>query len=175
MSATTCRACGGYVGHAVPHFCDLDALAGPIRRRAFDAMDAMPPNVSAAVGVLLAWFAGPPLSTAHVPDRAPTVRLLFGAGTQTVTSRFIRAGYASPKVMLSALRLALAIRLLDAGRSATETAYALGWSSPQAFGRAFRYQTGRNISQRGGLAWEPIVDAALSPQREMALTAEPHA
>lgn len=26
------------MGHAVPHVCDLDALAGPIRRRAFDAM-----------------------------------------------------------------------------------------------------------------------------------------
>lgn len=176
MSATACRACGGYVGRAVPHVCDLDALAGPIRRRAFDAAAAMPPHLQRAVGTLLVYFTGPVpglvVGSFGFSERAPTVRGIYGARSSTVTSQFARAGYASPKAILDALRLALALRLLDAGETVEATAHRLGCSSPQSFGRAFRRLTGRTIGQRGALAWEAIVDAALSPQRALALDAE---
>ena len=155
----------------------LDALAGPIRRRAFDAMDRMPPHVSAAVGTLLAHFDGPipgaVVGSYGLAERAPTVRRIFGPRTSTVTSQFARAGYASPKAMLDALRIAMAICLLREGWTGTATAYQLGYGSPQSFQRTVRRLTGRRVSELATLAWEPILDAALrGPQHALALGAE---
>ncbi len=77
--------------------------------------------------------------------RAPhvtTVRRLsadLGLQASTFMSRFFRAGLPSPKRYLAAVRLVFAARLLEApGRSLSDVAYQLGYSSPQSFGRHIR-------------------------------------
>ncbi len=145
---------------------DLDKLAGPVRRIALECADAMPRYLLPMVGALLAHF--------HEQGRVGAIYADAGEAVRrwpltTWQSRFLRAGYASPQVMLDALRLGLAVRLLDMGFRVQWVAYAMGWSSPQAFGRWFRHHTGRTPTRRGALETTATLRAALSPQLALSL------
>lgn len=61
----------------------------------------------------------------------------------TTQSRFARAGLASPHAYLTAVRLVYAAHLFGRENdSITNVAYRMGFSTPQAFGRHLRRETG---------------------------------
>jgi methylphosphotriester-DNA--protein-cysteine methyltransferase len=144
----------------------LDTLAGPIRRAVLDQADAMPRYLLPVIAALLARFHRCGRMRDLYDDDGGVMRM---RPLSTWVSRFARAGYASPAVILRTLRLALAVRLLNQGWTVTAVTYEMHWSSTGAFARTFREATGRTPTARGGLTWESLVADLLSPQRTLAL------
>lgn len=145
---------------------DLDALAGPVRRIALELADDLPRYLLPVIGALLGLFHVEPRVLAIYGEAGPLVRRF---ALTTWRSRFERAGYASPKAILDALRLCLAVRLLDDGWTVQRVAYDMGCSSPQAFTRWFRHLTGRTPMTRGTLDTDAILRSAMTPQLALAL------
>ena len=93
---------------------------------------------------------------AELPRGAPTLAgaaKALGASPRTVRRR-LAAEATSYQALLDALRKELALRYLDESLSVEEVAYALGFSEPSAFRRAFRRWTGRTVAEhrRGTIA-----------------------
>ncbi len=80
-----------------------------------------------------------------------TVRKLasmLGVAPSTFVSRFFRAELPSPKRYLAAIRLVFAAALMEAtGRSISDVAYRLEFSSPQSFGRHLRTALGMTAAE----------------------------
>ena len=139
--------------------------AGRVRREAFDYMDEMPSEIMRPVGVLLSWF-----------DTAAPVKIVDVFKSETITSlqsRFRRAGYLTPRVMLDALRLRYALHLAAAGWTQEHIALCVGHTSSQAYRRWFQRLTGYPSSYWRQVDADSILRDALTPypQTRLALTA----
>ncbi|MDQ0646031.1 AraC-like DNA-binding protein [Microbacterium natoriense] len=85
----------------------------------------------------------------QAPGREWTVERLAGVGAMSRSAfaeRFRSAIGRSPADYVTEVRIDAAKRMLEAGRSVSETSRELGYSSDEGFSRAFRRRTGVNPS-----------------------------
>jgi AraC-like DNA-binding protein len=83
------------------------------------------------------------------PGREWTVESLASVGAMSrsvFAERFRRAVGSSPASYVTAVRIDAAKRMLEAGRSVSETSRELGYASDEGFSRAFRRSTGMTPS-----------------------------
>lgn len=85
----------------------------------------------------------------ELPRGSPTLEgaaKVLGASPRTVRRR-LAAESTTYQALLDAVRRELGLRYLDESLTVEEVAYALGFSDPSAFRRAFRRWTGRTVAQ----------------------------
>jgi AraC-like DNA-binding protein len=114
-------------------------------------------------------------SITNVRALARSVRI----GPSTLMSRFYRAGLPSPKLLLSMTRLTYAASFFEASSvSVADVALALGYSSPQSFGRHVRHSLGLSAGEYRrtyplSRALEHFVDRLILPYHETLKTFVP--
>lgn len=125
-----------------------------VRRQALPLAEALPQELLPVASWLLE----------HFPT-ATTASGSYGLeAMSTVIARFQAHGYPSPKRMLDALRLSLAIELLGGGWSVNHTHVAMGCCSPTRFHTWFRRLTGTSPIHHAGVDAAACLVRAFSPK-----------